>query len=257
MSTDSVLIYRELYKRLFSIPGGVKQIVNGNVDILIEFKNDTILINKYGIKHCISLNYTFSEIYPIIFSVIYDYFFDIGSIGVHSVLVSNDNNTYLIVGDFGQGKTTLALELEKIGFKILSCDQTEVKYQNGKILAQSGSRLNKISEKFSIIDEFIDAPRTINGIYKVRGLSYQGYPSFNEITDPTRKTFNIWPTLTWPWQNPLISGTTSNLGWDLIKAKCFAACKILSNLPQVELRGDAKILASMISDAYFKKNQGE
>uniref|UniRef100_UPI00402A6B7A hypothetical protein n=1 Tax=Bacillus sp. DX2.2 TaxID=3073452 RepID=UPI00402A6B7A len=245
--TDSVDIYKEIYPRLYSIPGGMKNTSEKSADITIEFNHELISINRYGVENKIPIIYTKNEIYPVLFSVIYSYFFDIGSIGIHSVLVSKNNKNFLIIGDFGQGKTTLALELVRQGFKILSCDQTELRHYGDKILALSGSRLNKVSGNYNLIEEVIDAPRTLHAIYKVRGLSYKGETVFKKINGSTNKIFNIWPSVTWPWQNPRIAGTTNNLGWESIKVECFESCEKLSCLPQIELRGDPSILATKIA----------
>ncbi|TYS60559.1 hypothetical protein FZD47_20315 [Bacillus infantis] len=244
--TDSLEIYNEISPRVYSVPGG-KSYGQKQVDVTISFFNKLIIINKNGENEYIHLDYTEKEIYPVIFSEIYKYLFNIGSIGIHSVLVSKSNRNHLIIGDFGQGKTTLATELEKNDFKILSCDQSEIKYLNKKVYALSGSKLNKLSGTSTIIKDDIKTPLEIDTIYKVKGLSYGGLPIFNKVTDNSNKVFNLWPAITWPWQNPILSAYTDNMEWKNYRVNCIKACTTLSVISQIELRGDPSLIAKKIS----------
>lgn len=124
--------------------------------ITSEKTNNKILINKNLIDIIID-NYHFeieeniktTDIYPIINNIISYCINDSDNVYIHSVVLSKNNKGYLLLGDFGSGKTTFADMLLKLGYKINSSDQTWLNKTNMVL----GSCFNKNNDKIDFIKE--------------------------------------------------------------------------------------------------------
>ena len=79
----------------------------------LVFKEASVEINLDGNRKVLKNKIVKTDIYPIINNVIAYLVNDGNNIYMHSIVVSKNNIGILIVGNFGQGKTTLAEEFKK------------------------------------------------------------------------------------------------------------------------------------------------
>lgn len=102
---------------------------------------------------------------------------------IHSCVVSDGKNGCLILGDFGSGKTTLALECKKNGMEINSADQTFLELDNNKIIMIKGSKNLVFQNQNELLsDKETNKRINIKKIIFCIGLCYNGDVSFNKIT---------------------------------------------------------------------------
>lgn len=105
----------------------------------LKFKNSSVEIYAKGNYKILNNKIVKTDIYPIINNLIAYLINDENNIFIHGITVSKEDNGMLIVGDFGQGKSTLAEEFEKNGYEINSTDQTWLKIDNNKLYQEVGS----------------------------------------------------------------------------------------------------------------------
>ena len=79
----------------------------------LKFKTDSVEINLKGTYKILKNRIIKTDIYPIINNIIAYLINDENNILMHSIVVSKQGKGVLIVGEFGQGKSTLAKEFEK------------------------------------------------------------------------------------------------------------------------------------------------
>ena len=85
--------------------------------VVIDINEDSIIVILNGAK----MKYekiSKSDVYPIIYSVLYELAIREKMVFVHSVVVFKKQRCFLLLGDFNSGKTTLGLAFEKNGWKI-------------------------------------------------------------------------------------------------------------------------------------------
>ncbi len=141
-------------------------------DVQIKINGKEIRLNAKVIK---------TDIYTIINNVIAYIVNDESNIYMHSVVVSNSKQGILIIGNFGQGKTTLANEFLKYGYKINSSDQTWLKIQNSELHQILGSRFYFENDKIKFLNKTdVKQKVKIDKIIRIVGLCDNGTTSINE-----------------------------------------------------------------------------
>ena len=116
-----------------------------------------------------------TDLYVIINNILSLLINDENNIYMHSVVVSGSQGGVLIVGDFGQGKTTLAREFQKNGYKINSTDQTWLYYEQNHIKLKRGSKFYMNNSDIFYIDD-LDVMKNveIRKIIKIAGICDNG-----------------------------------------------------------------------------------
>ena len=141
-------------------------------DVQIKINGKEIRLNAKVIK---------TDIYTIINNVIAYIINDDDNIYMHSVVVSNSKQGILIIGNFGQGKTTLANEFLKYGYRINSSDQTWLKIKNYELYQVLGSRFYFENDKIKFLNKsYIKQEVRIDKIIRIVGLCDRGITSINE-----------------------------------------------------------------------------
>ncbi|MBL4747925.1 MAG: HPr kinase/phosphatase C-terminal domain-containing protein [Magnetovibrio sp.] len=90
---------------------------------------------------------------------------------IHATCVALDGSAVLLRGDSGSGKSDLALRLIDESWDLVSDDYTELEAQGHELLAQ--------------------APKTINGLFEVRGLGLIHLQTINRV--PVQAVFDLKP----------------------------------------------------------------
>ena len=135
-------------------------------DNYLKFNINDVQIKINGKERKLKAKVIKTDIYAIINNVIAYIINDEKNIYMHSVVVSNSEQGILIVGNFGQGKTTLANEFLKYGYKINSSDQTWLGIKDSELYQILGSRFYFENDKIRFLNkENIKQKIKINKIY--------------------------------------------------------------------------------------------
>ena len=146
-------------------------------DNYLKFNINDIQIKINGQKKILNSKIIKTDIYTIINNVISYIINDENNIYMHSVVVSNSKQGILIIGNFGQGKTTLANEFLKYG----SSDQTWLEIKDLQLNQVLGSRFYRENDNIKFLDNTdIKQKVRIDKIIRIVGLCDNGNTSINE-----------------------------------------------------------------------------
>lgn len=150
-------------------------------DNYLKFNANDVQIKINGKEKILKSKIIKTDIYTIINNIISYIINDENNIYMHSVVVSNSKQGILIVGDFGQGKTTLANEFIKYGYKINSSDQTWLEIKNFQLNQALGSRFYCENNNIKFLNKTdIKQKVKIDKIIRIVGLCDNGTISINE-----------------------------------------------------------------------------
>lgn len=175
-------------------------------DNYLKFNINDVQIKINGKERKLKAKVIKTDIYAIINNVIAYIINDEKNIYMHSVVVSNSEQGILIVGNFGQGKTTLANEFLKYGYKINSSDQTWLGIKDSELYQILGSRFYFENDKIRFLNkENIKQKIKINKIIRIVGLCDNGITSINEQDNFYYKTKQISDYCNWTNIVPLFT----------------------------------------------------
>ena len=150
-------------------------------DNYLKFNTNNVQIKIKGKKKILNAKVIKTDIYTIINNVISYIVNDENNIYMHSVVVSNSKQGILIIGNFSQGKTTLANEFLKYGYKINSSDQTWLEINELQLNQVLGSRFYRENDKIKFLNkEDTKENVRIDKIIRIVGLCDKGITSINE-----------------------------------------------------------------------------
>ena len=182
-------------------------------------------------------NYLGTDIYPIMYSIIYELAREAGGLGIHSVAVEKNDRVILIIGDYGVGKSTLALSFEEKGWNIISTDQTIIKICDNQLQFMAGSKYMKYNDTFLYYNGKKNSSNKIYMMVGIKGLAKNGNVN---ICQNTRSLLRVlWEHCVWPW-NTLICGY--NIINDFKKNENMESIKKIIcnvNTPLYYVRGDS------------------
>ena len=112
-----------------------------------------------------------TDLYQLINNIISNLINDDNNLYIHSCVITSDNNTIIILGDFNAGKTTVALEAVKHGYKIVSADQSWLRFDD-TLKLYKGSTYLVYDDKKEMIDK-INEEISIDKIYFLSSI-YNG-----------------------------------------------------------------------------------
>lgn len=209
--------------------------------IEINIKNEKKIINSRIIK---------TDIYTIINNVISKIINDEKNIYMHSVVVSNEQNGILLIGNFGSGKSVLANEFSKRGYVINSTDQTWLKIgENGNLLQVLGSRLYFEKNKIKFIDKSDSQSQIIlNKILRIVGLCENGNTYVEESVNEYHKVKQISDYCNWSNSTPLFTKDV-----ELYNIKEFTKDFLLQikSVSLFNIRGDKTNIVSKVEQGEF------
>lgn len=239
---------REIERYLLSIPGA--HIINS--DFCKEYSIEILFAEKEVNLKIKEKKYTFSggilsshDIYPLILFAIYSLYKQHNFLLLHSVVVECKNIGILIIGNFGQGKTTLGLAFENCGYCMVSADQTIVGFSNDQVYALASSNIVRINNTEYCISG-IKSNIQIKKIIFIDGLCYGGDNYIKSIHQKHIILKRLWNAATWPWNTPLyitMSSVYNNT------SDIFDLCDMISSnsLAIYTVRGDPHYIAELLS----------
>lgn len=200
---NEVKEYDEIIFGRFSQFGKVENIVANNSLI---FKETTIEINLNGNRKYLKNKIVKTDIYPIINNVIAYLVNDEKNIYMHSIVVSKNNIGILIVGNFGQGKTTLAEEFKKNKYEINSTDQTWLEIKDNNIYQKLGSRFDVKDGKVELLEKnMVSKSIKINKVIRILGICDEGNPVIKYTENKYHIIKNLSYFCNWNYMMPIFT----------------------------------------------------
>ena len=127
-------------------------VTNKEINNYLRFNETSVEININGDYKILKNRIVKTDIYPIINNVIAYIINDKSNMFVHSLVVSKGNNGILIIGEFGQGKSTFAKEFVNNGYEINSTDQTWLKFKENDLYQELGSSFDIENGKIKTLE---------------------------------------------------------------------------------------------------------
>lgn len=199
-----------------------------------------------------------TDIYVIIYLLIYCIFMFDNKFGVHSVAVCKENIGVLVPGDFGIGKTTLAIEFEKYGWSILAADHAVVQVNSETVEICGGSRLAYYEGNESIIEYVEDGKKSIKNIIIITGLSRNGETKIQKIQDKRNYLKKVWTNFVWPW-NTIVQETSKppELLRDCYYNRMVELISSLNKIEFWEVRGDPNCIAYTLNKILLENQKND
>ena len=150
-------------------------VTNKEINNYLRFNETSVEININGDYKILKYRIVKTDIYPIINNVIAYIINDKSNMFVHSLVVSKGNNGILIIGEFGQGKSTFAKEFVNNGYEINSTDQTWLKFKENDLYQELGSSFDIENGKIKTLEtKQYKKEIKINKIIRIVGLCNEG-----------------------------------------------------------------------------------
>ena len=153
-------------------------------------------------KNVLSTHY-----YPILFSVIYDLARLKNYWGIHAAAVQKNDVVLVICGDFGTGKSSLALAFQDLGWRIISTDQTILSCNHDLCQFMMGTYFMKHKGKeYYLNSSFQLEPLVVTKLLCSMGMVDNGDVVIHNSVSNYKRI--LWNHFSWPW-NTLINDYSS------------------------------------------------
>ena len=164
-------------------------VTNKEINNYLRFNETSVEININGDYKILKNRIVKTDIYPIINNVIAYIINDKSNMFVHSLVVSKGNDGILIIGEFGQGKSTFAKEFVNNGYEINSTDQTWLKFKENDLYQELGSSFDIENGKIKTLEtKQYKKEIKINKIIRIVGLCDEGKTQIDINKDYEFKT---------------------------------------------------------------------
>ena len=95
-----------------------------------------------------------SDLYPLLMNILANIINDDLNLFIHSAIISKNNKGILLLGDFGQGKTSLSLFAQEYGYIINSADYSWLTIKQDKLYLKKGSLYIKTSNDEYLLQSY-------------------------------------------------------------------------------------------------------
>lgn len=212
----------------------------------LKFGNQSVEINIHGQYKKLENRIIKTDIYPIVNNIIAYLVNDENNMYIHSVVISKENIGMMILGNFGQGKSTLSREFQNNGYEIDSTDQTWISINNNKVFQKLGSRFDIVNNEVKYNENY-GKRIEINKILRIVGLNDEGDTSIIKNDNKFHNIKNIATFCNWNYIMPIFTDDI-----ELYNTNKYVK-KFLENLSATEVqiydvRGDKRKIYSKIGD---------
>lgn len=231
---------KEYDEYIFKRFGQFETVTGKSTNNYLKFNINSVEINLMGNKKILNNRIIKTDIYPIINNVIAYLINDENNMLMHSIVVSKLDKGILIVGEFGQGKSTLAKEFENNGYEINSTDQTWLECKNGMIFQKLGSSFDIDEGKIKILKQGKNFKNIkIERIIRIIGLCDNGNTKININNNQYYIIKNLAPFCYWNYMMPIFTDDIELYNTN-ISTKKFLNKIIESKIINIDVRGDKK-----------------
>lgn len=223
-------------------------VTNKEINNYLRFNETSVEININGDYKILKNRIVKTDIYPIINNAIAYIINDKSNMFVHSLVVSKENNGILIIGEFGQGKSTLAKEFVNNGYEINSTDQTWLKFKENDLYQELGSSFDIENGKIKTLEtKQYKKEIKINKIIRIVGLCNEGKTQIDINNNKYYIVKNIAPFCYWSYMMPLFTDDVELYNTNTF-VKSFL-CKIdESKILNFEVRGDKREIIKKLEE---------
>ena len=167
---------------------------------------------------------------------------------VHSLVVSKGNNGILIIGEFGQGKSTFAKEFVNNGYEINSTDQTWLKFKENDLYQELGSSFDIENGKIKTLEtKQYKKEIKINKIIRIVGLCDEGKTQIDVNNNKYYIVKNIAPFCYWSYMMPLFTDNVELYNTNTF-VKSFLSKIAESKIFNFEVRGDKREIIKKLEE---------
>ena len=229
---------KEYDEYIFKRFGQFETITEKFTNNFLKFKTDSVEINLMGTYKILKNRIIKTDIYPIINNVIAYIINDENNILMHSIVVSKQGKGVLIVGEFGQGKSTLAKEFENNGYEINSTDQTWLEFKNGTIYQKLGSSFDIENGKIKILEQDKNLKNIkIEKIVRIIGLCDNGNTTININNNQYYIIKNLSSFCYWNYMMPIFTDDVELYNTNIFTKK-FLKKITGTKIINIDVRGD-------------------
>lgn len=181
--------------------------INNKKEIRIVIDYNNTIIECEGERNTIFGFLNKTDIYYIIYNIIQNNLSK-NELLIHSTVISNNNITILVIGNFYSGKTELSKIFQQHGFKIISTDQTSILIDDNKNYLTGITTISK-TRNGKYIEENLKYNKkiSINLILQLSSFNTEG-KNILELTNKNHKIKNMFKYITWSADIPLFTDNT-------------------------------------------------
>lgn len=223
-------------------------VTNKEINNYLRFNETSVEININGDYKILKNRIVKTDIYPIINNVIAYIINDKSNMFVHSLVVSKGNNGILIIGEFGQGKSTFAKEFVNNGYEINSTDQTWLKFKENDLYQELGSSFDIENGKIKTLEtKQYKKEIKINKIIRIVGLCNEGKTQIDINNNKYYIVKNIAPFCYWSYMMPLFTDDVELYNTNTF-VKSFLNKIDESKIFNLEVRGDKREIIKKLEE---------
>lgn len=223
-------------------------VTNKEINNYLRFNETSVEININGDYKILKNRIVKTDIYPIINNAIAYIINDKSNMFVHSLVVSKENNGILIIGEFGQGKSTLAKEFVNNGYEINSTDQTWLKFKENDLYQELGSSFDIENGKIKTLEtKQYKKEIKINKIIRIVGLCNEGKTQIDINNNKYYIVKNIAPFCYWSYMMPLFTDDVELYNTNTF-VKSFLSKIDESKILNFEVRGDKREIIKKLEE---------
>lgn len=223
-------------------------VTNKEINNYLRFNETSVEININGDYKILKNRIVKTDIYPIINNVIAYIINDKSNMFVHSLVVSKGNDGILIIGEFGQGKSTFAKEFVNNGYEINSTDQTWLKFKENDLYQELGSSFDIENGKIKTLEtKQYKKEIKINKIIRIVGLCDEGITQIDINNNKYYIVKNIAPFCYWSYMMPLFTDNVELYNTNTF-VKSFLSKIDESKTFNFEVRGDKREIIKKLEE---------
>ena len=233
---------------IFKRFGQFEVISNKNTNNYLKFNQMSVEIKIKDDYKILKNEIVKTDIYPIINNVIAYLINDENNIFMHSLVVSKENQGILIVGEFGQGKSTLAKEFINKGYEINSTDQTWLSFKGNTLYQKLGSSFDIENGKIKTLElKQCQKKIRINKIIRITGLCDNGKTQVSINNNKYYIVKNLAPFCYWSYMMPLFTDNAELYNTNIF-VKIFLSKIDESKIFNFEVRGDKREIIKKLEE---------
>ncbi|MDD5865296.1 MAG: hypothetical protein PUD07_02240 [bacterium] len=222
---------------------------NNDYNLYIKIYNNKLIWNIDGNEKVINKKINQTDLYPLFYNLLSNVINNESNLLLHSAVLFYNSSGILVVGDFNSGKTSLCLKALKNNVEVLSTDQTNLYYENNKIMFKKGSTYMKIDKDNYLFIKSHDCNVEIKVIINLIGICDFGKVNFDLIRNKEHIIKTLFRSCTWHSDIPF---STDNKVFLKIDRENIYKWLSKINVPLYNVRGDSLKIIEKLKEGKLK-----